>query len=289
MLPKNSLFSKARLRDFKQKGYLLFLLVRRNIKNQYYRSFLGVLWTILNPLLNMVVMATIFGILLKESPQDMPYTVYILSGTIIFSLMRSATASSTTILVDYSSMLQKTKVSLGIFPTANTFSALATFFFSFIALLLVCLYYAIFPDPGFQNGTRFILSWQTIFVLLEIPALMLFSLGLSYLLTTLFVFFRDIKHLYDSFILVLWSYLTPVFFTTSNFLDNAAPGSLRYFVIYANPMYYFVTYFRDLVAGHGIAGSNWMYLLICYAWGIGAVIGGFSGLQLSKNKIIAQL
>ena len=172
MLPDSKLFSKKRLNDFQQKGYLLVLLVKRNIKNQYYRSFLGVLWTVLNPLLNMIVMATIFGILLRESPDNMPYTVYILSGTIIFNLMRTATAGSTSILVDYSSMLQKTKVSLGIFPTANTFSALATFFFSFIALFLVSIYYAIIPDKSL--GHPFFVSWQTIFIILELPALVLF-------------------------------------------------------------------------------------------------------------------
>lgn len=287
MLPESKLFSKKRLNDFKQKGYLLTLLVKRNIKNQYYRSFFGVLWTVLNPLLNMLVTATIFGILLRDKPEDMPYAIYILSGTIIFNLMRSATASSTSILVDYSSMLQKTKVSLDVFPTANTFSALATFLFSFIALLLVSIFYAIVPDKSF--GAKFFISWQTVFVLLELPALVLFSLGISYFLTTLFVFFRDIKHLYESFILTLWGYLTPVFFVPKTFLAGVSTHSLRYFVIYCNPMYYFVTYFRDLIAGHGIASSNWLQLLICYAWGIGSFIVGYTVLQLSKNKIIAHL
>lgn len=285
MLPNNKLFSKKRLNDYQQKGYLLTLLVRRNIKNQYYRSFLGVFWTVLNPLLNMFVTALIFSILLRDSPDKMPYPVYILSGTIIFNLMRSATASSTSILVDYSSMLQKTKVSLGLFPTANTFSALATFVFSFIALILVSIYYAIIPDKVL--GTRFFLNWQTIFVLLELPALVLFSLGISYFLTTLFVFFRDIKHLYESFILTLWGYLTPVFFTTKTFLNGAGP--IRHFVIYGNPMYYFVNYFRNLIVGEGLSSSNWMQLLICYGWGIASFIIGYSVLHFSKNKIIAHL
>ncbi len=285
MLPNNKLFSKKRLNDYQQKGYLLTLLVRRNIKNQYYRSFLGVFWTVLNPLLNMFVTALIFSILLRDTPDKMPYPVYILSGTIIFNLMRSATASSTSILVDYSSMLQKTKVSLGLFPTANTFSALATFVFSFIALILVSIYYAIIPDKTL--GTRFFLNWQTIFVLLELPALVLFSLGISYFLTTLFVFFRDIKHLYESFILTLWGYLTPVFFTTKTFLNGAGP--IRHFVIYGNPMYYFVNYFRNLIVGEGLSSSNWMQLLICYGWGIASFIIGYSVLHFSKNKIIAHL
>ncbi len=285
MLPNNKLFSKKRLNDYQQKGYLLTLLVRRNIKNQYYRSFLGVFWTVLNPLLNMFVTALIFSILLRDTPDKMPYPVYILSGTIIFNLMRSATASSTSILVDYSSMLQKTKVSLGLFPTANTFSALATFVFSFIALILVSIYYAIIPDKAL--GTPFFLNWQTIFVLLELPALVLFSLGISYFLTTLFVFFRDIKHLYESFILTLWGYLTPVFFTTKTFLNGAGP--IRHFVIYGNPMYYFVNYFRNLIVGEGLSSSNWMQLLICYGWGIASFIIGYSVLHFSKNKIIAHL
>ena len=74
-----------------QQGYLLTLLVRRNIKNQYYRSFIGILWTVLNPLLNMAVMAFVFSSIFGAGiTNGLDYPLYILSGNIIFNIMRVA-------------------------------------------------------------------------------------------------------------------------------------------------------------------------------------------------------
>ena len=64
----------------KQRAFLISLLVKRNIKNQYYRSFIGVLWTVLNPLLNMIVMAFVFSSIFGRNTNGLDYPIFVLSG-----------------------------------------------------------------------------------------------------------------------------------------------------------------------------------------------------------------
>lgn len=260
------------LRKVRQQSFLLGLLVRRNIKNQYYRSFIGVLWTVLNPLLNMLVMWFVFSnIFGRDMVSNLPYPLYLLSGNIVFAVMRGSTSSSLTCLVGQRDMLQKTRVSITLFPTANVLSALVTFGFSFIALLLVAI---ILACTG-----QFTFHWQILLVIVLLPALTLFSLGLSYFLGALYVFFRDLKHLYGV-LLTLWTYLTPLFYTVDR-LDERVGKIIAY-----NPMYHYVSYFRDALSG-AVPGAR--ELLICYAFGVGAFLLGYAFLYAVRNRIAANL
>lgn len=264
---------KAKLKKLSQQAFLLRLLVKRNIQNQYYRSFIGILWTVLNPLLNMVVMAFVFSQLFgRGSTGGLDYPLYILSGNIVFSIMRSSTSGSLPCLVAQRDMLQKTKVSIGLFPTANVFSSLVSFGFSFIALLAVAGARAI--------AGEYVFCWEIVFVIVLLPAVTLFSLGLSYFLSSLYVFFRDLKHIY-SVILTLWTYLTPLFYTVSA-LNN--PLVDKY--IKLNPMYHYVTYFRDILMG---TIPTWQTHLICYGFGILSFVVGYAFLRLVQNRIAAKL
>ena len=256
-----------------QQGYLLTLLVRRNIKNQYYRSFIGILWTVLNPLLNMAVMAFVFSSIFGAGiTNGLDYPLYILSGNIIFNIMRTSTSGSLTCLVQQQDMLQKTKVSIGLFPTANVLSSMVTFGFSFIALLIVALF-------RLAVG-KYVFSWHIVMLLALLPAVMLFSLGLSYFLSALYVFFRDIEHIY-SVILTLWTYLTPLFYT----IDVLGNPTVTRFMSF-NPMYHYVTYFRDILTG--IVPSAWEHL-VCYGFGIAAFVIGYLFMCIVRNKIAAKL
>ncbi len=270
-----------------QRMYLMRLLVRRNIKNQYYRSFIGVLWTVLNPLLNMIVMAFVFSAIFgRTSDIGMPYPIYLLSGNIIFGIMRSSTSSSLTTLVAHNDMLQKTKVSIEIFPTANVFSSLVTFGFSFVALLIVAGFFSL---PMFNGGElSFTWHWQIILIIIILPAISIFSLGISFFLSALYVFFRDIKHIY-SVILTLWTYLTPLFYTVDRLNSEIVSKAMIF-----NPMYHYVEGFRELLRGDI---PNLMFsfsstepsILAMYGFAaISLIIGGLF-LQAMKNKIAANL
>lgn len=256
-----------------QRAYLLRLLVRRNIKNQYYRSFIGILWTVLNPLLNMLVMAFVFSqIFGRGDTGGLDYPLYILSGNIVFGIMRASTSGSLPCLVGQRDMLQKTKLPISLFPTANVFSSLVTFGFSFIALLIVALF-------RFWAG-KYVFHWEIVLTLVLLPAITLFSLGLSYFLSALYVFFRDLKHIY-TVVLTLWTYLTPLFYAPEALNNPALIAVLKF-----NPMYYYVTYFRDLLMGViPTLGEH----ILCYAFGIGAFVIGALFMLAVRNKIAAKL
>ncbi len=260
-----------------QRLFLMSLLVKRNIKNQYYRSFIGVVWTVLNPLLNMIVMAFVFSKIFGRNGTDLDYPIFILSGTIIFNLMSGATSTSLTCLVGHTSMLQKTRIAIEIFPTANVLSSLVTFGFSFIALLLVACVRAVTGNYTFV--------WTIILVVLIVPPLVIFSLGISYFLSALYVFFRDLKHIYSVF-LTLWRFLTPIFYTVtalgSDFIQE---------IIEFNPMYHYVEAFRELLLGEipalfSLTEPSWAAM---YGFAVISLVIGWTVLKVLRNKIAANL
>ena len=275
---------KKKTGSLSQRMYLLRLLVRRNIKNQYYRSFIGVVWTVLNPLLNMVVMAFVFSAIFGRHTNGLDYPIYILSGNIIFGIMRSSTSTSLTTLVGHTDMLQKTKVPIEIFPTANVFSSLVTFAFSFIALLLVAGFRAL-PILG---GPHYVFSWKIVLVVIIIPAVAIFSLGISYFLSALYVFFRDIKHIY-TVLLTLWTYITPLFYSVEALKSDIVSKAMVF-----NPMYHYVEGFRYLLRGD-IPNIMFSFsttqpsILAMYGFAAVSLIIGWLFLQAMKNHIAANL
>lgn len=260
----------------KQRVFLISLLVKRNIKNQYYRSFIGVLWTVLNPLLNMIIMSFVFASIFGRNGTTLDYPIFILSGNIMFSLMRGGTSTSVTCLVAQSDMIHKTRTQLEIFPTANVLSSLVSFGFSFIALLLVAAFRAL---PIF-GGPHYAFHWEILLLVFILLPLVLFSLGLSFFLSALYVFFRDIKHLY-SVLLTLWFYLTPVFYSVSA-LNNDLLSSIIPF----NPMYHYVEGIRELLVGSIPAASSWLAM---YCFALASMAIGWSVLRALRNKIAANL
>ena len=143
-----------------------------------------------------------------------------------------------------------------------------------------------------KNNTFEIFRANILLVLVMLPALFLFSYGLSLILATAYVFFRDIQHFYNVF-LTLWTYLTPMFYKPYTFFQDAEAGDLSAkvisFVINANPMYHFVEYFRDIAyrcAAEGLALPSASQTLVLYIWGFGAFLLGTLIFTFTRPKFI---
>ena len=223
-------------------------LVIRSIKVQYRNSVIGIFWTVLNPLLNMLVMFIVFNFMFGRGGmttvvEQNTYALYLLCGNIVFGMMRTATYQALPSIVQNRGLLTKNKMSYNVFPLACTLSAVVNFVFSFIALLGVMLFSWLVWDQA-------VFSLNIFLVLVALPALFLFCYGVSLILSALYVFFRDIMHFYNVF-LTLWMYLTPIFYSARIFEQKANEGnslaSLMETVINLNPMYHFVEFFRDVV------------------------------------------
>lgn len=218
---------KFRIRMFiKYKG-LIRELVSRDLKLKYRRSFLGYLWSILNPLLVMIVMTVVFSAMFSRNIEN--YPVYLLIGRMTFDFMTTSTDQAMNSVTGNAALLKKTYIPKYIFTVAKVTSALVNYAFSLGALIIVMIF----------TRTPFHLS------MLLIPILMIqlyiFCLGVGFLLAELNVYFRDIQYIYKA-ITTAWMYLTPIFYPI-----DILPAGLRLMIENGNAMYYYIMQFRIIV------------------------------------------
>ena len=224
----------TRPKQSKNSLYLLYNLVSRDFKIRYRRSVLGVAWSMLNPLLMMIVMSLIFSNIFRFQFDMYPYAIYLLLGQVFFTIFQDGTNGSLRSIIDAAPLIKKVYVEKIIFPTEKVFFAVVNFCFSLIAVLLVLMFFGMVP------------SWKIILVPVLLLLLILFTLGAGYLISSLTVFFRDIEHLWGV-LTTLWFYLTPIFWPYDALAGNGL--SWVYAIIQFNPMYHFVACFRQMVTG----------------------------------------
>ena len=257
---------KVRMLTFFHYSGLLRELVVRDIKVRYRRSFLGLLWTVLNPLLMMAVQTIVFSTFFISSIKNFP--VYLLIGNIVFSLNSDSTSQALMSIVGSAGLIKKVYIPKYLFPLSKVLSCLVNFGFSFIALIIVMLV------TRSQFHVEMLLSFVPLFYLL------LFSIGLSFILSSVTVFFRDIAHLYSVFI-TAWMYLTPIFYP----MDMLPPQIQA--VINWNPMYQYIKYFRLLIMD-GIIPA-WRTNLFCFGLGLAMLVIGIYSFQKLQDKFILHI
>ncbi|MGE5495703.1 MAG: ABC transporter permease [Burkholderiales bacterium] len=220
---------KLRIQGFLQYKELLKQLVSRDIKLKYRRSFLGYLWSVLNPLLIMMVLSFVFAYLFEGKFAVPNFAVYLLTGQVIFNFMSESTSLAIGSITTNAALIKKTYVPKYIFTVSKVTSTLVNFLFSMVALWIVML----------VTGVRITL-WFLMFPVIIIEVY-IFSLGLGLFLAQAAVFFRDIQYIYGV-LLTAWMYMTPLFYPI-----DILHGVIRNVVLYWNPMYYYVKQFRDAV------------------------------------------
>jgi lipopolysaccharide transport system permease protein len=243
---------------------LFFQLVSRDIKLKYRRSFLGYLWSILNPLFTMLVMTIVFSSMFARGIDT--FSVYLLSGHIIFSFMTGAVGRALPSVLGAAGIIKKVYVPKYIFTLAAVTSEFVTMLFSLGALLVVIIL------------TRTPFSWRLFLIPIPIIEVYIFSLGMGFLLAQAMVFFRDIQYLWGVFS-TAWMYLTPIFYPVS-----MLPEKLRFLVTHFNPLYYYIAQFRYFVLG-GETGW-WKEALWGMAASILVLVIGLVCFSRAKNKFI---
>ncbi len=206
---------------------LFFQLVSRDIKLKYRRSVLGYIWSVLNPLMIMIVQAAVFTMMFKRSIEY--YPAFLISGNILFSFMRESSNHAMTSISGNASLLKKTYVPKYIFSLSKVTSDLVNTLLSFGALIIVLIIYQV---P---------ITWNILLFFIPVIELYIFCLGLGLFLAPASVFFRDIQYIWGV-VTTAWMYLTPLFYDVA-FL----PDQVQWLVVRFNPMYYYVTMFRDFV------------------------------------------
>jgi len=256
----------GRFNTFIKYKELFYELVTRDIKLKYRRSVLGYLWSVLNPLLIMGVKILVFSHIFSRGVPNFP--IYLIIGHLLFNFMTSATSRSLNSVIGNAGLLKKIYVPKYIFTFATVTSELVTFIFSLFALLIVIIGY----------GIPF--SWKFFLIIIPIVLTYIFSLGLSLFLAQATVFFRDIVHIW-SVVTTAWMFLSAIFYPI-----NILPEKVHYFVTNYNPMYFYITMFRNFIIGvtHD-PGMMDLILRGSIAAGISIIIGLISFAR-AKNKFI---
>lgn len=252
--------------------FILKQLVTKDFKIKYRRSFLGVAWSVLNPLLMMIVMAVVFSTIFAQgrngavSPEL--YPLYLIVGNVTFSVMSESTNQALMSIIWASSLLKKVKVHRWVFPVQKVLFSLVNFGFSLIAVAIVMIWFHIVP------------TWHLILLPVCLFLLMLFCMGLGMMLSALTVFFRDIMHLW-SVVITAWTYLTPIFWTT-DFIGQM-PHVVR-IIMYANPMYNYIQFMRDIFLFQ--TTPTFFTVGMCIAWAVVALVLGYVVFHKSEHKFI---
>lgn len=252
--------------------FILKQLVTKDFKIKYRRSFLGVAWSVLNPLLMMIVMAVVFSTIFAQgrngavSPEL--YPLYLIVGNVTFSVMSESTNQALMSIIWASSLLKKVKVHRWVFPVQKVLFSLVNFGFSLIAVAIVMIWFHVVP------------TWHLILLPVCLFLLMLFCMGLGMMLSALTVFFRDIMHLW-SVVITAWTYLTPIFWTT-DFIGQM-PHVVR-IIMYANPMYNYIQFMRDIFLFQ--TTPTFFTVCMCVAWAVVALVLGYVVFHKSEHKFI---
>ncbi len=257
---------KIYMSTFKKYSGLMFYLARNNISLKYRKSYLGMIWSLLNPLLTIIVMTIVFSTMFSNSIENFP--IYLMCGRLIFEFNSEATKSAMSSVVGNSSLIKKIYVPKYVFPLSECISSLVNMMFSFLALLIVAFF------------THLEFKWSMFLFWLPMLYVFIFSVGLGLILASINVFFRDIKHLYSVFI-TLWMYLTPLFYPVESLSEGLQS------LMWLNPLYHFIVMFRGLFLYGTIPtlGENLICLFIgCVTVAIGLVI-----FKVTQDRFILQI
>lgn len=228
------------LQKLKQHQFLFEELVKRDFKKKYKRTALGMVWSVLSPLLTLLVMKLVFTQFFGRSTPH--YTTYLFCGNLVFSYFTEATSQGMQSLMGNASIFTKVNVPKYLFLLSKNVQTLINF------LLTLCVFFV------FCVVDHITFTWKLILLLYPVMCLVLFNIGVGMILSALFVFFRDIQYLWSVFTKLL-SYLSAIFYTIDRYSYEVQCAFLL------NPVYLFIRYFRKIVID-GAIPSIWFHLLM---------------------------
>lgn len=247
----------------KRSLFVLKTLVSKDFKLKYRRSTLGVLWSVLNPLLMMAVLSAVFSFMFRFSIEN--YPLYLILGTILFSLMSNSTTCAMNSIIEAAPLIKKVRVEKIIFPLEKVSFEGLNFVISLIAVVLVMAFFKVAP------------TLNILYLPLLVFYVMLFSLGIGMLLAALAVFFKDIIHLWGV-VITAWTYATPIFYPI-DMLSGWMQTAMEF-----NPMYHYVTYFRSIMMWN--ATPSFAENLVCLAMAAITLAVGFVVFRKTEHKFI---
>lgn len=228
------------IQKLKRYQFLFEELVKRDFKKKYKRTVLGMAWSILSPLLMLLVMKLVFTQFFGRNMEH--YTTYLFCGNLVFSYFSESTGQGMQSLMGNAGIFTKVNVPKYLFLFSKNVQALINFGLTLIVFFLFCI----------LDGITF--TWKFLLLLYPICTLLLFNIGVGLILSALFVFFRDIQYLWSVFTQLLM-YLSAIFYTIDQY-----PYTVQCLFL-LNPVYLHIRYFRKIVID-GEIPTIWFHLLM---------------------------
>lgn len=232
------------LKRLKQHQFLFEELVKRDFKLKYKRTILGVAWSMLSPLLTLLVMRIVFTRFFGEGMEH--YTTYLFCGNLIFSFFNESTSQGMSALVGNAGIFTKVNVPKYLFLFSKNVQTLINFMLTIVVFFIFCII----------DQIEF--TWRFMLLFYPIALLLVFNIGMGLVLSALYVFFRDIQYLWSIFTQLLM-YLSAIFYT----VDVYSPIMQKLF--YLNPIYVFITYFRTVVIYEQVPSLNIHLMLLFFS------------------------
>lgn len=258
---------KQIIKNFTKYKYLLVELIKKDITLKYRRSYLGILWTLIEPFLTMLVLTVVFSQLYGKEDQAFP--VYILSGRLLYSFFSGATKAAMRSMRVNGQMIKKVYVPKYIYPLSSVLAQFVTFLISLIVLILVAIYLRIKPSVYILHS------------IIPLLILLIMSIGVGLILATLAVFFRDMEYLWGV-ILMLIMYCSAIFYEPSRLIKRGHEWILK-----INPLYSIIQNFRNTVMyASPLSREELIYSL---AFSLLALVVGTIMFYKSQDKFILYL
>ncbi len=220
--------------------YLLSRLVQRDFIQKYKKTTLGVIWSVISPLCEFAILMLVFKNLFGRNTPH--YTIYMMVGLLTYNYYSNATNNGMHSFLSNAGIMQKINLPSWLFPLSRTISAAINFLITCIVMIV------------FLYVDRISLTWKMLSLIYPFVLLFFFNLGVSLILATLYVFFKDVQYLYHIFNRLLY-FCCAIFWTTDHMSETAKR------IMMINPVYDFIVYGR-MVIMDGVIPSIELHLLL---------------------------
>ncbi|MBP3242488.1 MAG: ABC transporter permease [Ruminococcus sp.] len=245
---------KNQITQLKKHKFLFEELVKRDFKKKYKRTALGMVWSLISPLMQLLIMSIVFTHFFgRDKPH---YTIYLFAGNLTYAFFKDSTYGGMSSLMSNAGIITKINLPKYMFLLSKNVASLINFG---LTLIIFFIFAAV-------DGVVF--HFRFLMLIYPIITLIVFNIGCGFILSALFVIFKDIQYLYDIFTLMLM-YLSAIFYYTDTYPENVRK------LFYLNPLYVYITYIRHIVLDGYIPGIKTHALCLLYALlavGVGAWI-----------------
>ena len=256
------------MEELRQNVFVIRQLVARDKKRSVSSTFMGELWEILNPLINMVVMVLVFGQMFGKGTAG-SFPLYVLTGTTIYGLFTSGTTMCLNALMGNKSFLIKTQLSKNVYVVQKIWLAFRNFLFSLLIYAFVIALYRIPPS----------VTW--LLFIPDIALMLIMMVGIGKILAIINVTFADITYFYKIFTLFLM-YGSAIFYR----IDRLSPTMQKVMTI-VNPLYTYIAIARQCVME--CSYPHWKLWVVTSVYAVGCYVVGTLFFNQEIEDIVAKI